>query len=67
MEQTSDVRPTPFMTCAECGLPAPWNPTTFCSWACFQVRPRDPDSGSPAPSYFFGLGTPALLHHHRNP
>jgi hypothetical protein len=42
----------PVMLCAACGRTGDWNPTTFCSWACFDTEPRP---GAPeARAYFTG-------------
>ncbi|MCX5216120.1 hypothetical protein OG689_44100 [Kitasatospora sp. NBC_00240] len=55
------------MTCGECRQLTDWNPTSFCGWACYDARPRDPASAPLALSYFFGLGPPTLLEHPRDP
>ncbi|MFC9331870.1 hypothetical protein [Kitasatospora sp. NPDC057015] len=60
-------KPTDVMTCGECRRLTDWNPVGFCSWTCYEARPRDPASTPPAHSYFFGLGSPTALAHPRNP
>ncbi|MFE2911397.1 hypothetical protein [Kitasatospora indigofera] len=54
--------PHPAMTCGECGQLTAWNPVGFCSFGCFDTRPRDPDTAPLALSFFFGLGPPTLKH-----
>ncbi|MFD0260081.1 hypothetical protein ACFRKE_19495 [Kitasatospora indigofera] len=59
--------PQPVMTtCAECGRPTPWNPVGYCSWECFDSRPRDAEAAAHALAYFLNLVPPARRHH-RNP
>ncbi|MCX5215532.1 hypothetical protein OG689_40930 [Kitasatospora sp. NBC_00240] len=67
MEQYAEVGPVPFMVCAECARPAPWNPTTFCGWACYDARPRDPESAPLVLTFFLGLGPSTLTRHNPNP
>ncbi|MFE3109713.1 hypothetical protein ACFXKJ_34235 [Kitasatospora indigofera] len=67
VEQNIQAGPVPFMICAECAQPASWNPTTFCSWPCYDARPRDPQSAPLVLSYFFGLGPPTSIRHNPNP
>lgn len=65
MEQVSgDGEPHPVMTCGECGRQTAWNPVGYCSFSCFDARPRDPDSAPLALAFFFGLGPPTLTHDH---
>lgn len=40
------------MVCAACGRTSDWNPTTFCSWACFDTAPRP--GAREALAYFTG-------------
>ncbi|MBD0735346.1 hypothetical protein [Streptomyces sp. CBMA29] len=48
----ADLDDDPVMVCAECGRTSDWNPTAFCSWACFDTEPRP---GAPeAMAYFTG-------------
>ncbi|MFF1870263.1 hypothetical protein [Kitasatospora herbaricolor] len=67
MEQDTEVGPVPFMVCAECARAGPWNPTTFCNWACYGARPRDPESAPLVLMFFFGLGPSTSIHHNPNP
>ncbi len=67
MKETTSGESAPVMTCAECRQLTEWNPTGFCSWACYDARPRDPENAPLAISYFFSLGPPTSLGHPRNP
>ncbi|MET9615378.1 hypothetical protein [Kitasatospora indigofera] len=67
MDRHTTDEPAPIMTCGECRQLTAWNPTSFCSWTCWDARPRDPESAPLAISYFFGLQPPTLLDHPRNP
>ncbi|MFD5087418.1 hypothetical protein ACFWOG_32890 [Kitasatospora sp. NPDC058406] len=67
MERHVTEGPPQVMTCGECRQLASWNPTSFCSWDCYDTRPRDPDSVPSALSHFLGLGRSAPLKHPRNP
>ncbi|WP_190214625.1 hypothetical protein [Kitasatospora indigofera] len=58
---------TEAMTCGECRRPTTWNPAGFCSWTCYEARPRDPESAPPALSHFLGLRPPTELDRPRNP
>lgn len=67
MDRHTTDEPAPIMTCGKCWQLTAWNPTSFCSWTCWDARPRDPASAPLAISYFFGLQPPILLQHPRNP
>ncbi|MFD7989362.1 hypothetical protein ACFV4M_39140 [Kitasatospora indigofera] len=54
--------PHPVMSCAECGRQSAWNPVGYCSWACFDSRPRDPEAAPLALAYFFDLAPPTQRH-----
>ena len=66
MDRTPERPDGPAMICAECGRTARLNPTGFCCWACYEARPRDPESGEAAMAFLLRLGPPDS-HHHRNP
>ncbi|GHH80460.1 hypothetical protein GCM10018781_60860 [Kitasatospora indigofera] len=66
-QPTGSGEPVPYMTCAKYGRPAPWNPTAFCCWACFDARPRDPGTAPLALAYLLGLGPPTPIRHNPNP
>jgi hypothetical protein len=48
----ADPEDDPVMVCAACGRTSDWNPTTFCSWACFDTEPRP--GAREALAYFTG-------------
>ncbi|MFE2914807.1 hypothetical protein [Kitasatospora indigofera] len=66
VQDRKEQAPHPVMTCAECGDLAEWNPVGYCSWECFDVRPREADAAPLALAYFFNLAPPTL-HHNPNP